>query len=52
MYREGGREGMHQNVRLRIHREGVSKTSTFYAYVINEWPLTKKYIKKNKLQNL
>ena len=45
------REGMHHNLRLRIHRKGGSKMSIFYAYVINEWPLTKKDLKIN-LQNL
>ena len=32
---------MYQNVQLHIHSEGGSKILIF-AYVINEWPLTKK----------
>ena len=40
---------MYQIVQLHIHKRGGSKKKKiFFASVINEWPLTKKYIKSNQ----
>ena len=43
----GGRDGMYQNVRLRIHREGQKLIFFFFffAFVIYELPLIKKTFK-------